>query len=630
MRFAKTFTIFLFLFLTIAGVEILAQRQDVIWARNVQPGSMVLDGQLNEAAWANAQEIHVTYGVPGLLPTSGYRAEFQAEAITDSTRATVKFLADGKYLYLGFNIPDSSIGGTQDWARWDGILMSVKDKAASGRPAPAVEYFYTYWLAGLANPTPVVGAKPRFIGRYGNFNDTTRTPEQIDAWDAVTVINGISNDSLPDVGMTIEMKIDVEILGYKIREAGGDNVAMNFSIWDADYVFGSNAFRTSATRTHLQSPWGNANANNVARVFIRPDVTINTATLPNVGPDVVVPNGSQFADPAIDGILSEAVWQGAYKFRIAWDDSLLRRTYPTAGDVSSGQWQPELNGNPRPPVLDGGNGTIHMFFKGDYLYLAADINDQLIQGTEVFDKFDGIGFIIGDPSSKNDDNVMNFRLLRAGYGGTGAAQAYDYLPTLVDSGGAQWAVALKPNSTVNINSDVDEGFNVEIKVDLKKLGYPAGLGDKLLFMGVALYDGDSFDDTLANYGERTWWFREHGGGPAVAWMMMDPNTPVSADEETAILMPGTVTLYGNYPNPFNPSTSIRFGLGSSGDAGVKIFNVLGQLVHSSVMNGLTAGSHTYNFNAANFASGVYYYQVEFKGSDNKTVSSQFGKMILMK
>jgi len=33
-------------------------------------------------------------------------------------------------LWLGFDIPDSSIGGKQDWARWDAILMSVKNKAS--------------------------------------------------------------------------------------------------------------------------------------------------------------------------------------------------------------------------------------------------------------------------------------------------------------------------------------------------------------------------------------------------------------------------------------------------------------------------------------------------------------------
>ncbi len=89
--------------------------------------------------------------------------------------------------------------------------------------------------------------------------------------------------------------------------------ALNFSIWDCDYLFEGNPLKINATRTHLQSPWGNANANNVTRVYARPDIDLNAA-LPTVAPDVVIPNGATFADPVIDGNPDEAVWAGAYTF----------------------------------------------------------------------------------------------------------------------------------------------------------------------------------------------------------------------------------------------------------------------------------------------------------------------------
>ncbi|MCK7525774.1 MAG: hypothetical protein MZV64_53275 [Ignavibacteriales bacterium] len=63
------------------------------------------------------------------MPTSGWRAEFQADAVTDPTHATVKFLVSSdNQLWLAFDIPDSSIGGNATWARFDGILMNLKDK----------------------------------------------------------------------------------------------------------------------------------------------------------------------------------------------------------------------------------------------------------------------------------------------------------------------------------------------------------------------------------------------------------------------------------------------------------------------------------------------------------------------
>ena len=49
----------------------------------------------------------------------------------------------------------------------------------------------------------------------------------------------------------------------------------------------------------------------------------------------------------------------------------------------SAHFQPELGGNPRPPILDPSLATVKMFFKDHYLYVAATIADGRVQGTEV-------------------------------------------------------------------------------------------------------------------------------------------------------------------------------------------------------------------------------------------------------
>ena len=124
-----------------------APRQDAVWARTVPAGTITMDGVLNEAAWAQAESFEINYGQDGPLPTSGWRAEFQADTVTDPTHATVKFLVSSdNQLWLAFDIPDSSIGGNSTWARFDGILMNLKDKEDLdvGTTIPKViEYFYT-------------------------------------------------------------------------------------------------------------------------------------------------------------------------------------------------------------------------------------------------------------------------------------------------------------------------------------------------------------------------------------------------------------------------------------------------------------------------------------------------------
>ena len=83
-------------------------------------------------------------------------------------------------------------------------------------------------------------------------------------------------------------------------------------------------------------------------------------------------------------------------------------------------------------------------------------------------------------------------------------------------------------------------------------------------------------------------------------------------------------LYQNYPNPFNPQTSIQLVLPQDGYVSLKIYNVLGQEIATLVSDNLLAGSYQYVWNASNFASGIYVYRLEAKGS------MMDRKMILMK
>ena len=89
-------------------------------------------------------------------------------------------------------------------------------------------------------------------------------------------------------------------------------------------------------------------------------------------------------------------------------------------------------------------------------------------------------------------------------------------------------------------------------------------------------------------------------------------------------IPREYKLAQNYPNPFNPSTKISFALPKAGNVELKIYDILGREVMTLVNEFRTAGSYTVDFNAANLASGVYFYRIKSGDFTNTK------KMVLMK
>ena len=81
-----------------------------------------------------------------------------------------------------------------------------------------------------------------------------------------------------------------------------------------------------------------------------------------------------------------------------------------------------------------------------------------------------------------------------------------------------------------------------------------------------------------------------------------------------------VKLIGNYPNPFNPSTKIAFTISTTANANLKVYNILGQVVATLVNKELRGGYHEYQFNAANFSSGIFFAVLKSNGySDVKKI-----------
>jgi hypothetical protein len=81
-------------------------------------------------------------------------------------------------------------------------------------------------------------------------------------------------------------------------------------------------------------------------------------------------------------------------------------------------------------------------------------------------------------------------------------------------------------------------------------------------------------------------------------------------EVTENFIPTEIMLYPNYPNPFNPTTTISFSLPSSQIVNIKVYNMLGEEVADFSNQFYSAGLNEVNFNANELASGVYIVSLE--------------------
>jgi hypothetical protein len=81
-------------------------------------------------------------------------------------------------------------------------------------------------------------------------------------------------------------------------------------------------------------------------------------------------------------------------------------------------------------------------------------------------------------------------------------------------------------------------------------------------------------------------------------------TPI---EKPKIIFPTHITLHQNYPNPFNLTTTIKTELSKNSDLEIGVINILGQIVAILANGNFKVGSHEFNFNASDLASGIYFY-----------------------
>jgi hypothetical protein len=162
--------------------------------------------------------------------------------------------------------------------------------------------------------------------------------------------------------------------------------------------------------------------------------------------------------------------------------------------------------------------------------------------------------------------------------------------------------------------------------------YPA---DKVIYTGM---QGDSKVGKIGVmfYNDFTWGSNVNApayhptpdGGEVMFMELEIVFPPVEANDDPSVT-PVSNMLLPNYPNPFNPETTISFDLPQAGPANLSIYNVKGQLVRTLADANLDFGRHSYVWNGMDnngnsVTSGLYFYRLTANGH------SESHKMMLMK
>ena len=113
----------------------------------------------------------------------------------------------------------------------------------------------------------------------------------------------------------------------------------------------------------------------------------------------------------------------------------------------------------------------------------------------------------------------------------------------------------------------------------------------------------------------------------IATSELPPGVP--EDRVQGRVLPTAYALAQNFPNPFNPTTTVQFDLPAASRITVKVYNILGEQVRVLADNAAyDQGRYELSFDASALSSGVYYYRLDATGATGSY--TQVKKMMLMK
>ena len=630
--------------------------QDPAAMEAIYTGSTItVDGKLDEAAWGSTYE-YLIFG-PNAATTLNAKSVTGEVLVRgpykDTTNATVKFLRKGMNLYVGISSNDKSVCSFGDSWEGDGLFMKIK--TATGQEKEIKIYFNKQ------------GVNPAV-----NFDTDTTIAKGAAVKGSTTVVNDTTQI---DNGYTAEIVIYLDKLGYT---AASTEVPVCLNIFDPDGYMGTMiAWGPDGQGTFDKTYWGSEWGSSYRKLILYQDpasldVLQSSKALTVDGKldesDWSAPMNylvfgpqaptSQYAKSVTSGAL---VW-GAYKDTTYTTVKLLRNGMNlyvgiSSNDKSVGKFGDSWEGDGlfmKIKKADGTDQEYKLYFNqgGVNPNINFDQDTALGKGAAV----KGSSTIVNDTTQVDNGYTaeMVIYLNKLGYTQPPATiqvlmNIFDpdgYVSTMTAWGkvgsyyktwwGSEWGpemrtlnlvstvvpveltsfTAVSSNGSVKLNWNTstetnNKGFAIERSTDGKnfnEIAFVNGKGTTAQSQSYSYMDNANTTGTL--------YYR-------LRQIDFDGQYKITGTVTVNVTAPVKFALDQNFPNPFNPSTTIRFGLQSDSKVTVKIFDMLGREVATAINGSYTAGAHSFVFNASQLASGNYIYQLNAVGVDgSKQVTSK--------
>ncbi len=217
-------------------------------------------------------------------------------------------------------------------------------------------------------------------------------------------------------------------------------------------------------------------------------------------------------------------------------------------------------------------------------------------------KWDGLGWTLLNAVDANNNQlsgtVTSFSDFTGGESAPLPVELSSFSASIIGS-----AVKLNWRTETEINNygfeiQKSQMSNVKSETDWEKIGFVEGYGNSNSPKDYSFTDASVISGTYS--------YR-------LKQIDIDGQFEYSKAIEIGLAAPDKFELSQNFPNPFNPNTSIKFTLPETGYVKLTVYNMLGQEIATLVNGVKEAGTHIINFNAEEFNSGIYIYRIESNG-----------------
>ncbi|MEG8989753.1 T9SS type A sorting domain-containing protein [Ignavibacteria bacterium 4148-Me] len=676
----KLYFIF-FSLLTISIFNVIFAQQlyerKVVKVPKVAPGTIKIDGKMDEAAWQRAAQANLITSSGYEIYTNQYYRDDLTEPDYDEYYARMLWTQDTLYVFIHIDeiVNDST---NLFWAgKWTGdqLFVSISNRlgidfAPEGRyngnvfTVPDGPYHFLI----LGDQITLNGGDSVFIpeGYRRKAGDTTYTRDAFDAKKyarmaaVIDTVNGIWDVELAiyNPSVTAQSKLGFNIGGSTgsryFHEKNGDAYA--YYCWQPNVPDQPYTEPPIIQRWRDQGLWGDPGTSNLAtsqahavlvfegdnEVYVRKEVEV-----PLVEPNTI----------KIDGKMDEAAWQ-----RAAQANLITSSGY----EIYTNQYYRDDLTEP-----DYDEYYARMLWTQDTLYVFIHIDEIVNDSTNLFwaGKWTGDQLFVSisnrlgidfAPEGRYNGNVFTvpdgpYHFLILGdqitlNGGDSVFIPKGYRRFLGDTVWTRDAFDAKKYARMAAIIDTVNGvWDVELAIYNPSIAYQSALGFNIGGSTGSRYFHEKNGDAYAYY---CWQpnvpdqpyteppiiqkWRDQGlwGDPgtsnlatsqAHAVLNFVKEISTSIKNEFANNLPISFALDQNYPNPFNPSTTIRFHVSNKTKVSLKIYNTLGQLITTLVDNQiLGSGTYLVTWNPYKLASGVYFYSLE---ADGKVITK---KMMYLK